>query len=160
MKLDKAQVIAILLTGALLVNAAIHFTHPSYKYYKQNVARLDSEFKEFRERVQNEFVPAVMLIATNINALAVLSSSPGFATNALVLASQPIQPPQPQDVDCHYFVCQGRRGFKYQGFPFFVGDTFFGEEILAVDPTCFKTSERLYYIRPSHQTTNKKVASL
>lgn len=160
MKLDKSQCIALLLTGALLVNAVIHFTHPSYRYYKTNISRLDSEFKAFRDRVQDEFVPAVMFVATNISATAVFPSFPVSATNELALAYQPTLSPQPQDVDCHYFVSQGRRGFQYHGFPFFAGDTFFGEEILAVDPSCFKTTERLYYIRPNHTTTNKKATTL
>ena len=165
LNLDKSQVIALLLIFALLINAAIHFSHPSYRFYRQNISRLDSEFKAFRDRVQNDFVPALMFVATNLTSTAVAVSSellPTAESADTVLPDKKVKPVEPKEVDCFFFVVGGRRAIYYQGFPFFVGDSFRGGEIVSIDASSFRTVDGLFLIRDNRRSfaDDRKVVQL
>lgn len=143
----KFKILLLVLVLVLIANTVLHFTHPAYRYYTQNVSQFRSDYNDFVRRVQHDFIPVILSVSSN----RVYSSSTSFVTNSLSSASRD---QVPSSVDARYFVAGGRPGFTFNNFNFFQGDDFYGYTILDVRPTIIITDGRVFLISNSSRSLN------
>lgn len=100
---SRNQVLLLLAIGAICYNSYLHFTSPAYRYYRQSVSSLRSDFDKYKSLIETEFLPSVYFLATNSNHT--VSSSPVVSirdsNGSLGI------------VDGAFFVCQGRKGIHF-----------------------------------------------
>lgn len=160
--LDKAQVIALLLVVALIFNAIIHWTHPAYRYYRDKISlmdsRYDARYKEFVSDVRTNLVPSIAFVATNnINSLVAFSRS--FQNSSqfqdrVSSSSSSSKTLNRSKLNANYWSIGGDYGLWFEGYSYRVGDSFRGENILAIDPSCMLCDNTLYIIGRSSSNSN------
>ena len=62
----RQELSAWLLIASLFINAIVHYRSPAYRYYKEQCEELRAQYDEFQCRVQDDFVPAIKDLVTNI----------------------------------------------------------------------------------------------
>lgn len=143
--LNRNQVLLLFAIGAVCYNSYLHFISPAYRYYTESIKSLRSDFDKFKSTIESDFLPAVYFIATNSH----------------VVVSSPVAPARDSNgslgiLDASFFICQGRRGFVFNGYVFFAGDDFFGYPILGISPTIVTTSQGFFYLNKSPYFENQK----
>ena len=66
MKNKKIYFVLILFLLAIMINTLSHFFHPSYRYYRDNIDKLKTEFVAFKDQVVLEIVPSINTVNTNL----------------------------------------------------------------------------------------------
>lgn len=150
LKLNSNQVLQLVLILALVVNAVIHFSSPSYRYYKENIDQIKEGVLNFERKVQSDFVPAILSVASN---RVVFSSSSNVVS---VSSSTSLSPAVVFDTNScsrlfslnfRWFVSGSRYGFELDGCNYFEGDTLFGSPIRSVSPTMVITDD-YQFVKP------------
>lgn len=135
---NRNQVLLLFAIGAVCYNSYLHFSSPAYRYYKESITSFRSDFDKYKSIIQNDFLPSVYFLATNSHAVVSSPAAPIRDSNGSLGI-----------LDASFFICQGRRGFVFNGFEFFVGDDFFGYPILGISPTLVTTSQGFFYFNKS-----------
>ena len=148
-RLNTNQLLQLVLILALVVNAVIHFTSPSYRYYRENFDRVQKGVVDFERKVKADFVPAILTLATNRNFI-VVSNSVSVSDTVKVTApllSDTNSVSRLMSLDFRWF--QGPRGcgFDLDGFHYHVGDVLFGSVIRSISPTMVVTDD-YQFIKP------------
>ena len=146
-KLNFNQCLAIVLIGALCYNGYIHYTHPAYTYYKENIAALRREFVDFRNLVTSDFVPAVSNGFLNVASLTISnqlnlarSSTPHqLSTNSVSRIPY---------IKFHSPCTMSGRSYVYLGQTMYsVGDYVFGEVIEGITADAVKLGGQYYEVK-------------
>ena len=141
-KLSLNQWLQLLLVVALVVNCIVHFTSPAYRHYTEISHRIEQKHDDFEKRVQSEFLPSIVAIATNV--LSVVdgsSSSNSVSVSALALSSDTNSTTRLFSLDYHYFVDRSAPCFEIDGRYYCIGDTFFGSPVRVISPTIIVTDD-------------------
>ena len=64
-RLNSPIVLAVAIFFALVVNTIVHYTSPVYRYYENNVKRVNDQYSDLRKRLLTELVPFVQFSLTN-----------------------------------------------------------------------------------------------
>lgn len=59
MKMNRSQLIGIVLIVALIGNTLLHFFHPAYREYKRVSTEVNANVEQFRKDVMDSFLPVV-----------------------------------------------------------------------------------------------------
>lgn len=148
-RLNTNQVLQLVLIIALIVNAVIHFTSPSYRYYRENFDQVKKGVVDFERKVKTDFVPAILTLATNRNFI-VVSNSVSVSDTVKIsapLLSDTNSVSRLMSLDFRWF--QGPRGYGFDldGFHYHVGDVLFGSVIRSISPTMVVTDD-YQFIKP------------
>ena len=151
-RFNSNQVLQLVLIAALIVNAVIHFTSPSYRYYRENIDQIKEGVSKFETKVQADFIPAILSAASN-RVFVVSSNSVSVSSSSV---SSPAGPSVVFDTNSvsrlfslnfRWFVFEGRYGFELDGCDYFEGDRIFGSLIRSVSPTMVVTDD-YQFVKP------------
>lgn len=153
--INKTHLLIYLLILSLIFNSVIHFTHPSYNYYKQNITKLNEELEAFKNQVVFTFVPALNSIATNIstdvsfsivsNHLSKISNKISSESSILVNEKKFLVQNNETDYneilvkDYKYMIACGKEYVQLYGKIYSFGDFILGERIIYIDAMLTKT---------------------
>lgn len=143
---SSTQLLQLFLILALIVNAIIHFTSPSYRFYKENVDRLDRVFHDFERQVKIDFVPAIISVASNNTYRATETNFSNSVSNSTSSSEFPSSGTL-FNLDYHYFTAGNKSGFHFDGHDYFNGDSFFGSSIRVITPTVIVT-DSYHFVKP------------
>ena len=152
---NKTHLLIYILIISLFLNCAIHFFHPSYKYYKQNITKLNEQLEDFKNQVVFTFVPALNSIATNIStevSLSILSNnfakiSKQSKSETSIVSSDKKYLVQNDEIyqneiivkDYKYMIACGKEYIRLYGQVYTYGDFILGERITYIDKMLTKT---------------------
>lgn len=167
MKKHKYIILISLFIFAICLNTVVHFCHPSYKYYKENIDKLKSQFIAFKDSVVLEIVPSINTVNTNLtyNILTRYESNLIFRLNEnfknqnfqnyenkkeniSIIADSQIKEIYVDDY--HYSELNHIKYVRLYGDHYKIGDILLGEVIVSIDPLITRT---LHY-----HFLNKKVS--
>lgn len=168
MSINRNQLMAIILIFALLGNTAIHFFHPAYRRYDEVCRTFESRMTDFERSLQERFIP----IVSNVVAFATFERehggdspysplSPSVVTTALssVSAKGGDAPAVfgrgiPDSVILSYGSLDGTPFVLVNNsLPLFVGQSLFGERIMAIDETCTRCENSTFFYAPALAAT-------
>ena len=132
-------VLAIAIFLALVVNTIVHYTSPVYRYYENNVKRVNDQYSDLRKRLLMELVPFVQFSLTNrhdssVNSVGSLSSL-SVSTNAV---------PLDMYLDFSFVVSGGDASMFFADHAYRLGDLFLGSPLVYISPTLVQTVERRF----------------
>lgn len=139
----KFKLLILVLVVVLIINTVLHFTHPAYKYYTDNVRQFRSDYNDFVRQVRSDFIPTILQVSSNRYQRVETSSS---SSNVVVETSSSSSSVIPTSVDARYFSANGDGYFCFNGWTFKKGDDFYGYTILDVRPTLIITDGRVFLI--------------
>ena len=156
MKKNKYIIVLFLFIFAVLLNTAVHFFHPSYKYYKENIAKVQSDFISFKDTVVYKIVPSINTVNTNLtyNILTCYESNLVIRINEILkqhkyqaaekkenisIVSNESQPKEIYVDDYHYSELNHIKYVRLYGDYYRVGDILLGEVIISIDPLITRT---------------------
>lgn len=145
----KFKILVFLLFVVVLVNSIIHFNHPAYKFYRENVKQFRSDYNDFVRQVRLELVPSILMVASNNNNSVSSLVSPALLPSVSSSSSAASSSSSDSFLDCRFFKTGGRSYIEYNNNYFTDGDDFFGYTILEVRPTIVITDGRVFVIRPT-----------
>ena len=135
-------VLAVAIFLALVVNTIVHYTSPVYRYYENNVKRVNDQYSDLRKRLLTELVPFVQFSLTNRHDSAVNSvgslSSLSVSTNAV---------PLDMFLDFSFVVSGGDASMFFADHAYRLGDLFLGSPLVYISPTLVQTVERRFIHR-------------
>lgn len=164
----KYLILVFLLIGLLIVNTVVHFSHPAYRFYRQNcedlkkqvesaALSLRSDYDVFTKRVQVDFVPSILTVFSNRCEFASVSSNGTVG----VVGSSSGDDYKPDIITARYFVAGGKGWLDYDGWQYTAGDDFFGYTILEIRPSLVITDGRVFILqRPRSPDRNVDVSQL
>lgn len=144
-KLSLNQVLQLVLIFALVLNALIHFTSPTYRYYQENFEKVRKGVTEFEQKVKLDFVPAILNLASN-----------RVQVSSTVIPDNPDKPnllvgtnanERLMSLDFHWYQMGNSFGFELDGRYYQQGDLLFGSVIRSVTPTLIVTDD-YQFIKP------------
>lgn len=122
----------------LLVVADVVFvsSSPSYKYYKQQAAKLEERLLQWENTFKKDYIDSIHTVANAIsNRVSMLPSKDNRVSAKTASENAPIL--KPLDItraDYSYFEINGVSGFSLAGrLVFKVGDMFLGRQIVSID---------------------------
>lgn len=153
MKNKKIYFVLILFLLAIIVNTCSHFFHPSYRYYRENIDKLKTEFVAFKDQVVLEIVPSINTVNTNLtfNILTQYESNliirinenlkkfPIESKNENISIITESQPKEIYVDDYHYSEVNNIKYVRLYGDHFRIGDILLGEVIVSIDPLITRT---------------------
>lgn len=149
--MKREYLIFFLLIGFSAVNTVIHFTHPAYKYYKQNISlvenRLNERQEKFEKKILADLLPAIYQSISNsyrvVKADASASQSPYISISPEVKNERRAL----KQLDASFYLFRGVPCIEYNGITFKVGDNFDGSAITCVSPMMVRTELADYEIK-------------
>ena len=147
------QILQLLLIIALVVNAVIHFTSPSYRFYKENFESVKKGVVDFENKVKLDFVPAILTLATNrvvvlsSNGLDNVSSSVSLVSSAPSISCDSNTNSRLMSLDFRWYKTPSGYGFELDGSYYAAGDLLFGSVIRSVTPTMIVTDD-YQFVKP------------
>lgn len=141
-KKDYILLFAVLV--AVLLDLGVHFTHPAYKNYKQNLQVLRHGLADAKEEFRRDFAYPICQAVTN-RAYSMLSPSVVASSGCTTWNNSPdnvgsnIVTRKVVKIDFRWFSSCGVEYFTYRHHHYKVGDDFFGSPILTVSPTYITT---------------------
>lgn len=123
----------------LLVGLDLFFvsSSPSYKYYKQQSAKLEERLKRWENTFKKDYIDSINKVAAAISSNSVTNlsrSGQGIKSTSPSDVSPILKPLDITRADFRYFEANGVRGFSLSGrLVFKVGDLFLGRQIVSVD---------------------------
>lgn len=138
-RLNSPVVLAVAIFLALVVNSIVHFTSPVYRYYQENVRRVNDQYSDLRKRLFTDLVPFVQYSLTNrhdssVNSVGSLSSL-SVSTNAV---------PLDMYLDFSFVVSGGDASMFFADHAYRLGDLFLGSPLVYISPTLVQTVERRF----------------
>ena len=127
----------IILICVIVLQAGMILTHPAYRYYRTQAQSLRDDYLRFERQVREDFVPAITnFVQTvprgthteNVNTKNVNTEN----------VNVPIEKPPFTELSTTPFSINYKKGFSFNGFYYFEGDTFMGSEIISIDGAGFR----------------------
>ena len=145
-RLNPLHLILVLLLLAVVVNSVIHYTSPAYRYYREAVNGLRSDYTKLRKQLLVDLLPTLQLALTNKTSTVSYSSTTSFtSTDSLVTVDTTTNClPLTSFLSFDFFSVSNSPGFSFNGRTYAVGDLFLGSPVVFVSPTFIKTVERNY----------------
>lgn len=168
-KLDRAQIIALMLVVALIINAALHYIHPAYRYYHDKFAALEGQLikriVDYERNIATNVVPAFLAVSSNnleiikvqfANALNTVNTNlvNNHRVNNVNDDSRKIQ-----NVNGHYFRCGDLRGVCIDDIPYFLGDAYHGADIISIDKSSVTTTDGIYFFVRGKKNLNADITN-
>ena len=142
----------IILICVIVLQAVMTLTHPAYRYYRQQVQSLRNDYLRFERQVRDDFVPAITNFVQNVprgtltdnvitdnvitdNVITDNVITRNVITNDVIV---PIEKPPFAEISSAPFSINDKLGFSFNGFYYFVGDSFMGSEIISIDGAGFR----------------------
>lgn len=140
--MNRNQILVIIVIILLAINTISHISSPVYKFYKENIARIDKSNEQFRNEIKLELIPAITNLALNLDNTSLLTSL--LSTNSFVSSTvTPIQLPV-RSLDFTYFVTDNIPYVSTGGFTFRIGDNFDSSPIVNISYYSFSTLQAIY----------------
>lgn len=140
--MNRNQILVIIVIILLAINTISHISSPVYKFYKENIARIDKSNEQFRNEIKLELIPAITNLALNLDNTSFLTSL--LSTNSFVSSTvTPIQLPV-RSLDFTYFVTDNIPYVSTGGFTFRIGDNFDSSPIVNISYYSFSTLQAIY----------------
>ena len=140
--MNRNQILVIIVIILLAINTISHITSPVYKYYKENIARIDKSNDQFQNEVRLELIPAITNLVFNLDQSHSFSSS--SSSNSVSCSSlTPIQLPV-RNLDFIYFISDNKPQISVAGFTFQIGDNFDSSPIVNISYYSFSTLQAIY----------------
>lgn len=156
--MKREYTIFFLLIGFSVINTVMHFTHPAYKYYKQNISKVESRLSDrqekFEKKIIGDFLPAIYQSISN--SYRVVEGSPSSVS---VLPQAKTEHRVVKQLDASFYIFRGVPCIEYNGITFQVGDNFDGSAIISVSPMMVRTDFADYEIKSKLNSTSKRSAS-
>ena len=164
----------IILICVIVLQAVMILTHPAYRYYRTQAQSLRDDYLRFERQVRDDFVPAITnfvnrvprgthsenvntenvitenVITQNVNTENVITKNE--ITEDVIL---PIEKPPLTELNTSPFSINDKIGFSFNGFYYFVGDTFMGSEIISIDGAGVRLSNG--YVKFTENVNTKNV---
>ena len=147
----------IILIFVIVVQSVMTLTHPAYRYYRSQVQNLRNDYLRFEKQVRDDFVPAITNFVKNVprgtitkNEITKNEITKNEITKDVITRDVntenvitkdviiPIEKPPFTELNTSPFSINDKIGFSYNGFYYFVGDTFLGSEIISIDGAGFR----------------------
>lgn len=145
--MKREYTIFFLLICFSIINTVIHFTHPAYKYYKQNISKVESKLldrqEKFEKKIVGDFLPAIYQAISNSYRVVNGSAPSAPAITQIKSEQRPLR-----QLDASFYLFRGAPCIEYNGITFQVGDNFDGSAITSVSPLLVRTEFSDYEIRP------------
>ena len=127
----------IILIFVIVVQSVMTLTHPAYRYYRSQVQNLRNDYLRFEKQVRDDFVPAITNFVKNVPRGTITKNeiTKNEITKDVII---PIEKPPFTELNTSPFSINDKIGFSYNGFYYFVGDTFLGSEIISIDGAGFR----------------------
>ena len=155
MKKNKIYLFLFVFLAAIILNTAVHFFHPTFKYYRENIQNLKNEFIAFKDSVVLEIVPSINTVNTNLtfNILRQYESNLisrinenlknyKFKNESKKENISIITESQPKEIyvdDYHYSEMNHKKFVRLYGDQYKIGDIILGEVIVSIDPLITRT---------------------
>lgn len=140
--MNRNQILVLLVIILLAINTVSHITSPVYKFYKENISRIDQSNEQFRNEIRLELIPAITNLAFNLDRTQLLTSS--SASNSVSCSSfTPVQLPV-INLDFSYFTSDNKPLISIGGFTFQIGDNFDSSPIVNISYYSFATLQAIY----------------
>lgn len=147
-KLTLNQVLQLVLIFALVLNALIHFTSPTYRYYQENFEKVRKGVSDFEQKVKLDFVPAILNLASNrVQVSSSVSSSFSSSSDRPLLLPGTNTNDRLMSLDFQWYQMGNSFGFELDGRYYQQGDLLFGSVIRSVTPTLIVTDD-YQFIKP------------
>ena len=122
----------IILICVIVLQAVMTLTHPAYRYYRTQAKSLRDDYLRFERQVRDDFVPAI----TNFVQTVPCGTHTENVNTENV--NVPIEKPPFTELNTSPFSINDKIGFSFNGFYYFVGDSFMGSEIISIDGAGFR----------------------
>lgn len=139
--MNRNQILAIIVIFLLAINTISHISSPVYKFYKENIARIDKTNDQFRNEIRLELIPAITNLAFNLDQSHLLTSS---ASNSVVGSSVTVSQLPVRNLDFSYFISDNKPQISVSGFTFQIGDNFDSSPIVNISYYSFSTLNAIY----------------
>ena len=122
-------------------------THPAYRYYRTQAQSLRDDYLRFARQVRDDFVPAITNFVKNVprgtfteNVNTKNVNTENVITENVITKDViiPIDKPPFTELQTSPFSINDKKGFTFNGFYYFEGDTFMGSEIISIDGAGFR----------------------
>ena len=142
----------IILICVIVLQACMILTHPAYRYYRTQAQSLRDDYLRFERQVREDFVPAITNFAQtvprgthtenvntkNVNTKNVNTENVNTENVNTENVIIPIDKPPLTELNSSPFSINDKKGFSFNGFYYFEGDTFMGSEIISIDGAGFR----------------------
>ena len=141
----------IILICVIFFQSVMILTHPAYRYYRTQVQSLRDDYLRFERQVRDDFVPAITnfvqtvprgthtenVNTKNVNTKNVNTENVNTENVNTKNVNIPIDKPPFTELQTSPFSINDKKGFSFNGFYYFEGDTFMGSEIISIDGAGF-----------------------
>ena len=149
----------IILICVIVLQSVMILTHPAYRYYRTQVQSLRDDYLRFERQVRDDFVPAITNFVKNVprgtytenvntknvntenvnteNVNTKNVNTENVITENVII---PMDKPPFTELQTSPFSINDKIGFTFNGFYYFVGDSFMGGEIISIDGAGFRLS--------------------
>ena len=140
--MNRNQILVIIVIILLAINTISHITSPVYKFYKENISRIDKSNQQFRNEIKLELIPAITNLAFNLDQNQLFTSS--SVSNSVSCSSPtPVQLPV-RNLEFSYFISDNKPFISIGGFTFQIGDNFDSSPIVNISYYSFTTLNAIY----------------
>ena len=127
----------IILICVIVLQSVMTLTHPAYRYYRTQAQTLREDYLRFERQVRDDFVP---VITNFVNRVPRGTHTQNVNTENVNTqnVNVPIDKPPFTELNTAPFSINDKIGFSFNGFYYFVGDSFMGSEIISIDGAGFR----------------------
>ena len=144
----------IILICVIVLQSVMILTHPAYRYYRTQAKSLRDDYLRFARQVRDDFVPAITnfvqtvprgtytenVNTQNVNTENVNTENVNTENVNTKNVNVPIEKPPFTELNTAPFSINDKKGFSFNGFYYFEGDSFMGSEIISIDGAGFRLS--------------------
>ena len=142
----------IILICVIVVQSVTTLTHPAYRYYRTQAQSLRDDYLRFERQVREDFVPAITNFVSsvprgthtenvnteNVNTENVNTENVNTENVNTENVNVPIDKPPFTELNTSPFSINDKKGFSFNGFYYFEGDTIMGSRIISIDGAGFR----------------------
>ena len=159
----------IILICVIVLQSVMTLTHPAYRYYRTQAQSLRDDYLRFERQVRDDFVPVLTNFVSsdprgthtenvntkNVNTENVNTENVNTENVNTENVNVPIEKPPFTELNTSPFSINDKIGFTFNGFYYFVGDTFMGSEIISIDGAGFRLANG--YVKFTENVNTKNV---
>ena len=142
----------IILICVIVLQSVMILTHPAYRYYRTQAQNLREDYLRFERQVRDDFVPAITnfvqtvprgthtenVNTENVNTENVNTENVNTENVNTKNEIIPIDKPPFTELNTFPFSINDKKGFSFNGFYYFEGDSFMGSDIISIDGAGFR----------------------
>ena len=154
----------IILICVIVLQSVMTLTHPAYRYYRTQAQSLRDDYLRFERQVRDDFVPVLTNFVSSVprgtltkNEITKDVITKDVITEDVITKDviTPIEKPPFTELNSSPFSINDKIGFTFNGFYYFVGDTFMGSEIISIDGAGFRLANG--YVKFTENVNTKNV---